>query len=129
MWLVLVVRSRGALVAGLGRLGDGLLAGSWSVDWVHEKAATDGGANARRTANKSHENLRAILSLLQPTPFTGWGHGFEGDCPCCRRKFPQALSPAGAPPPGLAAEVSSPGGHLSEFGRGATCWFWSNFVQ
>jgi hypothetical protein len=32
------------------------------LDWVHEKAAADGGSNAGRTANKSRENLRAILS-------------------------------------------------------------------
>ena len=33
------------------------------LDWVHEKAACDGGSNAGRTANKARENLRAILSL------------------------------------------------------------------
>lgn len=32
------------------------------LDWVHEKAAADGGANAGRTANKARENLRAVLS-------------------------------------------------------------------
>ena len=32
------------------------------LDWVHEKAAADGGSNAGRTANKARENLRAILS-------------------------------------------------------------------
>lgn len=32
------------------------------LDWVHEKAKDDGGTNAGRTANKSRENLRAILS-------------------------------------------------------------------
>ena len=32
------------------------------LDWVHEKAASDGGSNAGRTANKARENLRAILS-------------------------------------------------------------------
>ena len=32
------------------------------LDWVHEKAAADGGLNAGRTANKARENLRAILS-------------------------------------------------------------------
>lgn len=32
------------------------------LDWVHEKAVADGGSNAGRTANKSRENLRAILS-------------------------------------------------------------------
>ena len=32
------------------------------LDWVSEKAASDGGSNAGRTANKARENLRAILS-------------------------------------------------------------------
>ena len=32
------------------------------LDWVHEKAAGDGGSNAGRTANKARENLRAIMS-------------------------------------------------------------------
>ena len=32
------------------------------LDWVHEKATTDGGSNPGRTANKARENLRAILS-------------------------------------------------------------------
>ena len=32
------------------------------LDWVHERAKDDGGTNAGRTANKSRENLRAILS-------------------------------------------------------------------
>jgi hypothetical protein len=32
------------------------------LDWVHEKAAADGGSNAGRTANKSRETIRAILS-------------------------------------------------------------------
>ena len=32
------------------------------LDWVHEKATQDGGANAGRTANKARENLRAFMS-------------------------------------------------------------------
>ena len=32
------------------------------LDWVHEKAAQDGGSNPGRTANKARENLRAIMS-------------------------------------------------------------------
>jgi hypothetical protein len=31
-------------------------------DWVHEKAAQNGGTNPRWTANKARENLRAIMS-------------------------------------------------------------------
>ena len=32
------------------------------LDWVHDKAAEDGGSNPGRTANKARENLRAIMS-------------------------------------------------------------------
>ncbi|TWU28457.1 hypothetical protein Pla144_17470 [Bythopirellula polymerisocia] len=32
------------------------------LDWVHEKAANDGGSYAGRTANKARVNLSAILS-------------------------------------------------------------------
>ena len=32
------------------------------LDWVHNKAAEDGGSNPGRTANKARENLRAIMS-------------------------------------------------------------------
>ena len=32
------------------------------LDWVHDKASSDGGSNAARTANKARENLRAIMS-------------------------------------------------------------------
>ena len=32
------------------------------LDWVHDKATSDGGANAGRTANKARENLRALMS-------------------------------------------------------------------
>ena len=32
------------------------------LDYVHEKAANDGGTNPGRTANKARENLRAIMS-------------------------------------------------------------------
>jgi hypothetical protein len=57
------------------------------LDWVHEKASQDGGSNAGRTANKARENLRAIMSLPQPTAFNALLHGFDGECPCCRRRF------------------------------------------
>jgi hypothetical protein len=32
------------------------------LDWVHDKAANDGGSNAGQTANKARETLRALLS-------------------------------------------------------------------
>ena len=36
------------------------------------------------------DNLKAIMSLPQPTAFTSLMHGFDGECPCCRRRFRQA---------------------------------------
>ena len=35
------------------------------LDWVHEKAAQDGGSNPGRTANKARENPRAIMSWVR----------------------------------------------------------------
>ena len=85
------------------------------LDWVHEKAIEGGGSNPGRTANKastperssslsgfmsrycggtclggqSHPTVKA-KTLPQPTAFNALLHGFEGECPCCRRKFRQA---------------------------------------
>lgn len=42
------------------------------LDWVHEKAAADGGSNAGRTANKSRENLEG-------NPVVGVGAGLFGE--------------------------------------------------
>ena len=52
------------------------------LDWVHEKAKDDGGTNAGRTANKSRENLRAILSWA-------WEHDFVENLPRFPKPKPQ----------------------------------------
>ncbi len=52
------------------------------LDWVHEKAKNDGGTNAGRTANKSRENLRAILSWA-------WEHDFLENLPRLPKPKPQ----------------------------------------
>lgn len=39
--------------------------------------------------SRPHE-AKAILSLPQPTAFNALLHGFDGEWPCCRRKFDQA---------------------------------------
>lgn len=44
------------------------------LDWVHDKAAQDGGSNPGRTANKARENLRAIMSWA-------WEHDFVAKLP------------------------------------------------
>jgi hypothetical protein len=53
------------------------------LDWVHVKAAADGGSNAGRTANKARENVRTILS---------WA--WEQDCLEKLPRFPNKLSAA-----------------------------------
>ena len=57
------------------------------LDWVHEQAKENGGTNAGRTANKSRENLRAILSwawdqdLVRPSTKVSKPEATAG---CCR---------------------------------------------
>ena len=46
------------------------------LDWVHEKAAQDGGSNPGRTANKARENLRAIMSWAWEQEFVAKLPGF-----------------------------------------------------
>ena len=52
------------------------------LDWVHEKAAQDGGSNPGRTANKARENLRAIMSWA-------WEHEFVAKLPGFPKPKPQ----------------------------------------
>ena len=52
------------------------------LDWVHGRAKNDGGTNAGRTANKSRENLRAILSWA-------WEHDFVENLPRFPKPKPQ----------------------------------------
>ena len=52
------------------------------LDWVHEKAAEDGGSNAGRTANKARETLRAIMSWA-------WEQDFVENLPRFPKPKPQ----------------------------------------
>ena len=49
-----------------------------------------GGVTYRHYAHRDPLAFKAILSLPQPTAFNSLLHGFDGECPCCRRKFRQA---------------------------------------
>lgn len=49
-----------------------------------------GGVTYRHYAYRDPLAFKAILSLPQPTAFNALVHGYVGECPCCRRKFPQA---------------------------------------
>ena len=46
-----------------------------------------GGVTYRHYAHRDPLAFKAILSLPQPTAFNALMHGFDGECPCCRRKF------------------------------------------
>jgi triacylglycerol esterase/lipase EstA (alpha/beta hydrolase family) len=46
-----------------------------------------GGITYRHYAHRAPLAFRAILSLPQPSAFTTLARGFEGRCPCCRRRF------------------------------------------
>ena len=49
-----------------------------------------GGVTYRHYAHRDPLAFKAIMSLPQPTAFNALVHGFDGECPCCRRSFPQA---------------------------------------
>jgi integrase len=49
-----------------------------------------GGVTYRHYAHRDPLAFKAIMSLPQPTAFTALVHGFDGECPCCRRRFRQA---------------------------------------
>ncbi|HBE68485.1 MAG TPA: hypothetical protein DDW52_10095 [Planctomycetaceae bacterium] len=49
-----------------------------------------GGVTCRHYAHRDPLAFRAIMTLPQPTAFNGLMHGYDGECPCCRRKFAQA---------------------------------------
>lgn len=46
-----------------------------------------GGITYRHYALRAPLAFRAILSLPQPSAFKSLAQGFEGQCPCCRRRF------------------------------------------
>ncbi|QDU89053.1 hypothetical protein Pla175_24390 [Pirellulimonas nuda] len=49
-----------------------------------------GGVTYRRYAHRDPLAFKAIMSLSQPTAFAALSQGLDGECPCCRRRFPQA---------------------------------------
>mgnify|MGYP002623020945 CR=1 FL=1 len=51
-----------------------------------------GGVTYRHYAHRDPLAHKAILSLPQPRAFNSLLQGFEGECPCCHRKFGQASS-------------------------------------
>jgi hypothetical protein len=49
-----------------------------------------GGVTYRHYAHRDPLAFKAIMTLPQPTAFNALVHGFDGECPCCRREFRQA---------------------------------------
>jgi len=49
-----------------------------------------GGVTYRHYAHRDPLAFKAIMTIPQPTAFTGLMKGYDGECPCCRRQFPSA---------------------------------------
>ena len=49
-----------------------------------------GGVTYRHYAHRDPLAFKAIMTIPQPTAFTGLVKGYDGECPCCRRRFPSA---------------------------------------
>ena len=49
-----------------------------------------GGVTYRHYAHRDPLAFKAITTLPQPSAFNALVHGFDGECPCCCREFPQA---------------------------------------
>lgn len=50
-----------------------------------------GGITYRHYAHRAPLAFKAIMTLPQPSAFTALVKGFEGECPCCRRRFADAV--------------------------------------
>lgn len=49
-----------------------------------------GGVTYRHYAHRDPLAFKAIMTLPQPSAYTALVDGFDGECPCCRRRFAQA---------------------------------------
>lgn len=49
-----------------------------------------GGITYRHYAHRAPLAFKAIMTLPQPTAFAALARGFDGECPCCRRRFDAA---------------------------------------
>jgi hypothetical protein len=49
-----------------------------------------GGITYRHYAHRAPLAFRAIMTLPQPTAFSALVRGYDGECPCCRRRFADA---------------------------------------
>ncbi len=49
-----------------------------------------GGVTYRHYAHRDPPAFKAIMTMPQPTTFTGLARGIDGECPSCRRKIADA---------------------------------------
>lgn len=49
-----------------------------------------GSGSARHYVHRSPLAFKAIMTLPQPAAFSSLTRGFDGECPCCRRRFADA---------------------------------------
>ena len=49
-----------------------------------------GGVTYRHYAHRDPLAFKAIMTIPQPSAFTALVRGYDGECPCCRRPFPNA---------------------------------------
>jgi triacylglycerol esterase/lipase EstA (alpha/beta hydrolase family) len=49
-----------------------------------------GGITYRHYAHRAPLAFKAITTLPPPQAFLSLAHGFDGECPCCRRPFARA---------------------------------------
>lgn len=49
-----------------------------------------GGITYRHYAHRAPLAFKAIMALPQPSAFASLVNGFDGECPCCRRKCEDA---------------------------------------
>ena len=47
-----------------------------------------GGVTYRHYAHRAPLAFKAIMTIPQPSAFKALAKGFDGQCPCCRRRFP-----------------------------------------
>ena len=48
------------------------------------------GVTYRHYAHRDPLAFKAIMTIPQPSAFSALAHGFNGECPCCRRNFPES---------------------------------------
>jgi hypothetical protein len=46
-----------------------------------------GGVTYRHYGHRALLAFKAIMTFPQPTAFSALARGFDGECPCCRRRF------------------------------------------